>query len=113
MSPVVGKNNQWCAFLTSKPIQFTAAQIAAGTNLQVINDGACIYGGVILRAGAADTIVRVFNQKAPPLDLTDEVPGSRTLVYDGFSNTPIYLDTGLIVSVDQADAIAWVLYDPL
>lgn len=111
--PVVGKNNQWCAYLTSKPISFTAAQIAAGTNLQVINDGACILGGVILRAGAADTIVRLFNQKASPLDATKEVPGTRAVIYDGFSNTPIYMDTGLIVSVDQADAIAWVLYDPL
>jgi hypothetical protein len=111
--PMVG-DGRWCAYKCSPPLQAALAGGAPPTpNVIPVYDGACIFGGIILRAAAFDTIVRVFNQKVGPSDASKEVPGVRTPEWDGFANCPIYLDTGIIVSIDQTDAIAWVLYDPL
>lgn len=78
--------------------------------------GACNVYGVLLRAGALDTILRLADQPGVPnvaLDTAKEAPGTRTSVFDGWIGPPIYFGEGIVASMDQIDALAWVFYLPL
>lgn len=87
--------------------------MAVVNDFRVAYDGKCRFAGVILRAGAADTVVRIFDQKNGAPNPTQERPGTRAPIFDGFGNIPIYMENGITIQIDQIDAVAWVLYDPL
>lgn len=75
--------------------------------------GPCLYVGAILQAGAAITILSIYDLAAEPVDATRRKPGVKAAGggYDGFT-IPQEMEQGIIATLDAVDAIAWIFYVP-
>ena len=99
----------------------TAFAAGGGAGVVAIYAGPCLLVGMLLRAGAAAATLIAYGQECSGLnaqgsiiaDPTKEIAGVKTTVFDGFVNFPISAPEGLIVSLDQTDAIGYVYYVPL
>ncbi len=94
----------------------TYAQPIRGTTAVLVYGERCLLVGVILRAGAAETILRVFDSKDPQTrSPQDERPGVRTATFNGYVGQTMVMEKGLVAILDVSDAntIGWALYSPL
>jgi hypothetical protein len=92
--------------------QIQVLQIDGSTGLSAnIASGPGTIVGVILRAGAADTTLKLFDTQGAQAT-GKELPGVRTSTWDGYINAAIQASNGLLAILNQADAFAWVLFIP-
>lgn len=92
--------------------QIQVLQLDGTTGLsQNLASGPGTIVGVILRAGANDTTVKLFDTQGASAT-GKELPGVRTATWDGYINSAIQASNGLLVTLNQADAFVWILFIP-
>ncbi len=79
--------------------------------IQNIASGPGTIVGAILRAGAADSTLKLFDTQASSAS-GKELPGVRTGTWDGYINSAIQASNGVLATLNQADAFAWLLFIP-
>lgn len=86
-----------------------------GTSLIAVVTAPCLLIGAIVQAGAADTVLAVYDQSGiSGADETRRAPGAKAAGggFDGFIGQAIQMSTGLVAKLDQSDGLGWVLYSP-
>lgn len=100
---------EWCNGANATLVTVTVAGA-----VKQITEVPALYIGAILRANAAiDTDLRVFNQKSGPTEASQEKPGIRTTSWNGFVNQPMLMENGIIATLSDVDARAWIIWIPL
>lgn len=85
----------------------------AGTFL--VAPGPCTLGGILVIRGGSDVLVLAYNASAIVGLTNDQIIGvasavQTTSILDGWVNCPIAAPAGLVVSINQSDAIVTILY---
>ena len=75
--------------------------------------GPCLYVGAIMEAGAATTLLSVYDKADAPIDASRRKPGVKAAGggYDGFT-IAMEMEQGIIATLDALDGIAWIFYVP-